>query len=112
MVVCSQASDVEPIVRDSFVFDYMNNDSYDRHQTHMSTKPEIGKGERIGAANLLRLVRRALWCENVKGVRYDVAKKSGALVLSLYGTEVDRFLAEQAIHKHSSPHPIRPSRRS
>jgi hypothetical protein len=78
----------------------------------MSTKPEIVKGERIAAANLLRLVRRALRQENVRGVKYDVTKKDGALTLRLYGTEVDKFLAEEAIHKHSSPRPVRPSRSS
>lgn len=64
------------------------------------------KDQRIAAAKLLRIVRMALSKENVKGVRYAVTQKRGEIILRLYGSGVDRFLAAEAIHKHTSPRPI------
>ena len=71
----------------------------------------LNSGERLGAANLLRLVRLALKEENVKGLRYAVTKNQQEIVLRLYGSEVDRFLAAEAIEKHTSRRPTLPRRR-
>ncbi|HEY5505454.1 MAG TPA: hypothetical protein VIK28_09870 [Sedimentisphaerales bacterium] len=72
----------------------------------------LSKDQRIAAAQFLRIVRMALSKENIKGIRYAVTQKRGEIVLRLYGSGVDRFLAEAAIHKHTSPRPIQTPRNS
>ncbi len=76
----------------------------------MKESKALNSGERSVAAKLLRIVRIALREENVKGVRYAVSKNQQEIVLRLYGSEVDRFLAAEAIQKHTSRRPLRPRR--
>jgi PIN domain nuclease of toxin-antitoxin system len=69
----------------------------------------LSASDKIVMAAFLRVARRAMKAENVKGVPIRASRTASGLVISMKGSPVDRHLAAAAIHKHTSPRPIRPS---
>ena len=64
------------------------------------------KAERSAFADYIKRARAKLKEENIKGIKPSIRRKRGELVLRLSGGSADdRFLALEALHKHTASRP-------